>query len=120
MCLSPVTGDGAITLWHSKFFSKANYNSLKLNTSYVLRHPNILRLYEYFYDQYVASLARALVYCHGKHEPENLLIGVQVIPNLWLCLVGYPMKNASVDIWSLGVLCYEFPLLENCWKINDE
>ncbi|KAK3007520.1 hypothetical protein RJ639_014844 [Escallonia herrerae] len=86
-----------------------------------LRHPNILRLYGYFYDQvqyilqkrvylileyaakgelykelqkcnyfserraatYVASLARALIYCHGKHvihrdiKPENLLIGAQ-------------------------------------------
>ncbi|KAL4332860.1 hypothetical protein GQ457_07G044880 [Hibiscus cannabinus] len=98
-----------------------------------LRHPNILRLYGYFYDQkrvylileyaakgelykelqkckyfserraatYVASLARALIYCHGKHvihrdiKPENLLIGAQ-------------RHDASVDIWSLGVLCYEF------------
>ncbi|XP_004309616.1 PREDICTED: putative L-type lectin-domain containing receptor kinase V.1-like [Fragaria vesca subsp. vesca] len=80
-----------------------------------VRHPNILRLYGYFYDQkrvylileyaakgelykelqkckyfserraatYVASLARALVYCQGKHliyldiKPENLLIGQQ-------------------------------------------
>uniref|UniRef100_A0A453E676 Aurora kinase n=1 Tax=Aegilops tauschii subsp. strangulata TaxID=200361 RepID=A0A453E676_AEGTS len=80
-----------------------------------LRHPNILRLYGYFYDQtrvylilehaakgelykelqrckhfserrsatYIASLARALIYLHGKHvihrdiKPENLLVGLQ-------------------------------------------
>ncbi|MQM16957.1 hypothetical protein Taro_049920 [Colocasia esculenta] len=80
-----------------------------------LRHPNILRLYGYFYDQtrvylilehaakgelykelqkckffsergaatYILSLARALIYCHGKHvihrdiKPENLLVGMQ-------------------------------------------
>lgn len=39
-------------------------------------------------EQYVASLARALIYCHGKHvihrdiKPENLLIGAQVMTNL--------------------------------------
>ncbi|GJT98979.1 serine/threonine-protein kinase aurora-2 [Tanacetum coccineum] len=82
-----------------------------------LRHPNILRLYGYFYDQkkvyvileyvatgelykelqelkyfnekraatYVASLAMALIYCHGKHvihrdiKPKNLLLGAQDI-----------------------------------------
>ena len=81
-----------------------------------LRHPNILRLYGYFYDHnrvylileyaargelykelqkskrfsekrsatYIASLAKALVYCHKKHvihrdiKPENLLIGIRV------------------------------------------
>ena len=80
-----------------------------------LRHPNILRLYGYFYDAekvylileyapkgelykelqrlghfderrtatYVASLARALHYCHTKHvihrdiKPENLLVGLR-------------------------------------------
>lgn len=40
--------------------------------------------------QYIASLARALIYCHGKHvihrdiKPENLLVGAQVtIAHAW-------------------------------------
>nr|KAJ0200571.1 hypothetical protein LSAT_V11C600303800 [Lactuca sativa] len=163
-----------------------------------LRHPNILRLYGYFYDQqrvylileyaakgelykelqkfkcfterrsatYVASLARALIYCHGKHvihrdiKPENLLIGSQgelkIADFGWsvhtfsrrrtMCgtldylppemgktydklsrdiyefatrstlfkfegciyVVESVEHDASVDIWSLGILCYEF------------
>ncbi|KAK4755926.1 hypothetical protein SAY87_009683 [Trapa incisa] len=134
-----------------------------------LRHPNILRLYGYFYDQkrvylileyaakgelykelqkckyfserrsatYVASLARALIYCHGKHvihrdiKPENLLIGAQgelkIADFGWsvhtfnrrrtMCgtldylppeMVESVEHDANVDIWSLGVLCYEF------------
>nr|GEV31551.1 serine/threonine-protein kinase Aurora-1 [Tanacetum cinerariifolium] len=134
-----------------------------------LRHPNILRLYGYFYDQkrvylileyaakgelykelqrckyfserraatYVASLARALIYCHGKHvihrdiKPENLLIGAQgelkIADFGWsvhtfsrrqtMCgtldylppeMVESSEHDASVDIWSLGILCYEF------------
>ncbi|KAL3566400.1 hypothetical protein D5086_031815 [Populus alba] len=134
-----------------------------------LRHPNILRLYGYFYDQkrvylileyaakgelykelqkckyfserraatYVASLARALIYCHSKHvihrdiKPENLLIGAQgelkIADFGWsvhtfnrrrtMCgtldylppeMVQSVEHDASVDIWSLGVLCYEF------------
>lgn len=46
----------------------------------------ISAVYEILYmGQYVASLARALIYCHGKHvihrdiKPENLLIGAQVL-----------------------------------------
>lgn len=42
------------------------------------------------HGQYVASLARALIYCHGKHvihrdiKPENLLIGAQV----WIAVLA--------------------------------
>ena len=135
-----------------------------------LRHPNILRLHGYFYDQtrvflilehaargelykeltrlkwfderraasYIASLAGALQYCHSKHvihrdiKPENLLLGLRgelkIADFGWsvhapnsrrktLCgtldylppemLTSEPHNNA-VDIWSLGVLCYEF------------
>lgn len=134
-----------------------------------LRHPNILRLFGYFYDQsrvylileyaakgelykelqrckcfnekraatYIASLARALIYCHEKHvihrdiKPENLLVGIQgelkIADFGWsvhtfdrrrtMCgtldylppeMVENKEHDAGVDIWSLGVLCYEF------------
>jgi aurora kinase, other len=135
-----------------------------------LRHPNILRLYGYFYDSqrvylileyaangelykelqrarhfderrtatYVASLAKALLYCHQKHvihrdiKPENLLIGIngelKIADFGWsvhapssrrrtLCgtldylspeMVEGQEHDAGVDVWSLGVLCYEF------------
>lgn len=135
-----------------------------------LRHPNILRLYGYFYDEsrvylilefaakgevyqelqkckyfdeqrtatYIESLARALVYCHGKHvihrdiKPENLLLGLQgelkIADFGWsvhapnsrrktLCgtldylppeMVEGRDHDSRVDVWSLGVLCYEF------------
>ena len=135
-----------------------------------LRHPNILRLYGYFYDQnrvylileyaargelykelkkarrfseqrsatYVASLARALLYCHKKHvihrdiKPENLLIGIKgelkIADFGWsvhaphsrrqtLCgtldylppeMVEGRDHDHAVDVWSLGVLAYEF------------
>lgn len=135
-----------------------------------LRHPNILRLFGYFYDDekvylileyaargelykelqrctnfderraatYIASLARALTYCHQKHvihrdiKPENLLIGMKgelkIADFGWsvhapsnrrttLCgtldylppemVEGLPHDH-SVDVWSLGVLCFEF------------
>ncbi|PSC72353.1 Serine threonine-kinase Aurora-1 [Micractinium conductrix] len=135
-----------------------------------LRHPNILRLYGYFYDAtrvylileyaargelykelqragsfdegrtatYIASLAKALIYCHSKHvihrdiKPENLLLGLngelKIADFGWsvhapnsrrktLCgtldylppeMVEGSYHDAAVDVWSLGVLCYEF------------
>jgi len=87
---------------------------------------------------YIASLASALIYCHKKHvihrdiKPENLLIGVKgelkIADFGWsvhapnsrrqtLCgtldylppeMVEGKEHDSSVDIWSLGVLCYEF------------
>eukprot|EP00871_Galdieria_phlegrea_P000804 jgi/Galph1/1724/GphlegSOOS_G420.1 len=135
-----------------------------------LRHPNILKLYGYFYDKarvflileyaaggelykelqkcgkfsepraatYIASLAHALLYCHQKHvihrdiKPENLLLGMRgelkIADFGWsvhaphsrrmtLCgtldylppeMVEGREHDAKVDIWSLGVLLYEF------------
>lgn len=135
-----------------------------------LRHPNILRLYGYFYDStrvylileyaakgelykelqrcgrfdekrtatYIASLAKALSYCHSKHvihrdiKPENLLLGLngelKIADFGWsvhapnsrrktLCgtldylppeMVEGSLHDDRVDIWSLGVLAYEF------------
>jgi len=135
-----------------------------------LRHPNILRLYGYFYDQtriylilefaakgelykelqkctyfdekrsakYIKSLAAALQYCHTKHvihrdiKPENLLLDLKGelkiadfgwsvhAPNsrrTTMCgtldylppeMVEGKAHNQTVDVWSLGVLMYEF------------
>mmetsp|Transcript_21284 Transcript_21284/g.58482 ORF Transcript_21284/g.58482 Transcript_21284/m.58482 type:complete len:303 (-) Transcript_21284:419-1327(-) len=135
-----------------------------------LRHPNILRLYGYFYDQtriylilefaakgelykelqksekfdekrsakYIKSLAGALQYCHTKHvihrdiKPENLLLDLKGelkiadfgwsvhAPNsrrYTMCgtldylppeMVEGKAHDEMVDVWSLGVLMYEF------------
>lgn len=134
------------------------------------RHPNILRLYGYFYDatrvylilefaakgelykelqkagrftepraaNYIQQIAGALRYCHSKHvihrdiKPENLLVGIKgdikIADFGWsvhaptsrrttLCgtldylppeMVEGRDHDVSVDIWSLGVLTYEF------------
>lgn len=87
---------------------------------------------------YIASLAKALLYCHSKHvihrdiKPENLLLGLhgelKIADFGWsvhapnsrrqtLCgtldylppeMVEGRAHDAAVDIWSLGVLAYEF------------
>ena len=87
---------------------------------------------------YIASLAKALVYCHKKHvihrdiKPENLLIGIKgelkIADFGWsvhapnsrrqtLCgtldylppeMVEGRDHDHAVDVWSLGVLAFEF------------
>jgi len=135
-----------------------------------LKHPNILRLYGYFYDAkrvflileyapqgelykkltkeerfgqtkaatYIHQLADALEYCHSKKvihrdiKPENLLLGMngelKISDFGWsvhapssrrttLCgtldylppeMIDGKMHDEKVDLWSIGVLCYEF------------
>ncbi|XP_073903009.1 aurora kinase B isoform X2 [Castor canadensis] len=134
-----------------------------------LQHPNILRLYNYFYDRrriylileyaprgelykelqksrtfdeqrtatIMEELSDALIYCHGKKvihrdiKPENLLLGLQGelkiadfgwsvhAPSLrrkTMCgtldylppeMIEGRMHNEKVDLWCIGVLCYE-------------
>lgn len=87
---------------------------------------------------YIRQIADALKYCHAKKvihrdiKPENLLIGskgeIKVADFGWsvhapssrrstICgtldylppeMVHGKMHNEKVDLWSLGVLCYEF------------
>uniref|UniRef100_A0A914S333 Aurora kinase n=1 Tax=Parascaris equorum TaxID=6256 RepID=A0A914S333_PAREQ len=70
-----------------------------------------LQKYQRFEEERAAKLmfqmADALQYCHEKKvihrdiKPENLLLGLQ--GELKIADFGW-----SVDLWSLGVLCYEF------------
>nr|XP_014333426.1 PREDICTED: aurora kinase B isoform X2 [Bos mutus] len=133
------------------------------------RHPNILRLYNYFYDRrriylileyaprgelykelqksrtfdeqrtatIMEELADALTYCHAKKvihrdiKPENLLLGLRGelkiadfgwsvhAPSLrrkTMCgtldylppeMIEGRTHNEKVDLWCIGVLCYE-------------
>lgn len=135
-----------------------------------LRHPNIVRLYGYFFDQtriyliieyaargelftllrdqgrfseevaanYIVQMASAVDYCHSKHvihrdiKPENILVGLdgelKIADFGWsvhapssrrttLCgtldylppeMIEGDEHDHTVDIWSLGVLLYEF------------
>jgi len=137
-----------------------------------LRHPNVLRMYGYFYDEtriylilefaangemykylkrqphgrfteamtanYMAQLADALIYCHERKvihrdiKPENLLLGIngeiKIADFGWsvhapsskrttMCgtldylapeMVEGRSHDEHVDLWTLGILCYEF------------
>lgn len=135
-----------------------------------LRHPNILRMYGYFYDsskvylileysiggelykklqakgrfdekssaKMIVQMAEALKYCHSKKiihrdiKPENLLIGkngeIKIADFGWsvhapssrrntMCgtldylppeIVRKEEHDEQVDVWSLGILLYEF------------
>ncbi|XP_015906733.1 aurora kinase C [Parasteatoda tepidariorum] len=135
-----------------------------------LRHPNILRMYGYFYDEtkiyyilefaargelykalqkqkrfdeatsatYMAQIAKAFMYLHSKKvihrdiKPENLLLdlvgdvkiadfgwSVHALSNKRKTMCGtldylppemleHKTYDSSVDLWCLGVLCYEF------------
>uniref|UniRef100_H2ZV04 non-specific serine/threonine protein kinase n=1 Tax=Latimeria chalumnae TaxID=7897 RepID=H2ZV04_LATCH len=135
-----------------------------------LKHPNILRLYNYFHDRkriylilefaprgelykelqkrgrfddqrsatYMEELADALMYCHSKQvihrdiKPENLLMGfrgeLKIADFGWsvhapslrrrtMCgtldylppeMIEGKTHDEKVDIWCIGVLCYEF------------
>ncbi|XP_033125373.1 aurora kinase A-A-like [Anneissia japonica] len=89
-------------------------------------------------SNYIGQLAEALLYCHSKKvihrdiKPENLLLGLKgdlkIADFGWsvhapssrratLCgtldylppeMIEGKMHDANVDLWSLGVLCYEF------------
>ncbi|VDN56763.1 unnamed protein product [Dracunculus medinensis] len=134
-----------------------------------LRHPNILRMYNYFYDEkkiylileyayggelykhlqkcgrftedkaakLIYQLSDALIYCHGKRvihrdiKPENLLLGyngeLKIADFGWsvhapssrratMCgtldylppeMIRGDCHDEKVDLWSLGVLCFE-------------
>ncbi|GFX15320.1 hypothetical protein TNCV_3302491 [Trichonephila clavipes] len=135
-----------------------------------LRHPNILRMYGYFWDDtkiylilefaargelyktlqkqqyfdeqtaatYMAQLARAFIYCHEKKvihrdiKPENLLLSltgdIKIADFGWsvhapslkrktMCgtldylppeMLDHKVYDSTVDLWCLGILCYEF------------
>ncbi|CAM9611933.1 unnamed protein product [Chrysoparadoxa australica] len=135
-----------------------------------MKHPNILRMYGYFYDdrriylilefspggelykrlvsrgsfseevsaRYVCEIGQALKYCHDRHvihrdmKPENLLVGargeLKIADFGWsvhapnsrrktfcgtLDYLAPEMIHGSdhdyaVDIWTLGILLYEF------------
>ncbi|KAI8547102.1 hypothetical protein RHMOL_Rhmol07G0168500 [Rhododendron molle] len=102
-----------------------------------LRHPNILRLYGYFYDQkrvylileYAAKgeLYKELQKCKYFSERRAATGELKIADFGWsvhtfnrrrtMCgtldylppeMVESVEHDASVDIWSLGVLCYEF------------
>jgi len=163
----------AIKVLFKSQFSKSNIEHQlrrEIEIQAHLRHPNILRLYGYFYDatrvhlimefskqgelykilqeagrfderttaKYITSLASALDYMHKKGvihrdlKPENILVdgdgNLKIADFGWsvhaprgrrttLCgtldylppeMVNGVAHDKSVDLWSLGILLYEF------------
>ena len=148
-----------------------------------LKHPNVLRLYGYFYDKtrvylileyalggelfkklrdahhfdpktatnYILQMCDAVLYLHSKHvihrdiKPENILIGangdLKIADFGWsihslsssrrytLCgtldylppeMIEGVQHDETVDIWSLGVLLYEFLVGAPPFETNDQ
>ena len=111
---------------------RAKCHQLFQRTSIPFQHYNPVLL------QYILSLSRALAYCHEKHvihrdiKPENLLLDLKGdlkiadfgwsvhAPNsrrTTLCgtldylppeMIEGKKHDQMVDVWSLGVLMYEF------------
>ncbi|ELV12453.1 Serine/threonine-protein kinase 6 [Tupaia chinensis] len=97
---------------------------------------------------YITELANALSYCHSKRvihrdsKPENLLLGstgeLKITDFGWsvhapssrrstLCgtldylppeMIEGRMHDEKMDLWSLGVLCYEFPVGKPPFETN--
>ena len=88
----------------------------------------IFTLLSIFYVQYIASLARALIYCHQKHvihrdiKPENLLIGIKVViikTDYFLCLYLNWRSLAYGVLMFDGCFCQgELKIADFGWSVH--
>ncbi|KAI3857166.1 hypothetical protein MKW98_010580 [Papaver atlanticum] len=70
-----------------------------------LRNSNILRLYGYFYDQGELKIVDFGWSVHTFNRKRTMCGTLDYLPPEMVESVEH---DASVDIWNLGVLCYEF------------